>query len=144
MSIAYIALGSNLGNKEENCLKAIEFIQSLPNTKVLKTSSFIETKPQGKIDQPRFLNGAIKIETKLSPQKLMQSLLEIEKKMGRVRGEKWGPRIIDLDIIAYDDLKINEPGLTIPHPRFKERDFVLIPLRELQCDLNSLCLPEQN
>ncbi|MBI2609477.1 MAG: 2-amino-4-hydroxy-6-hydroxymethyldihydropteridine diphosphokinase [Deltaproteobacteria bacterium] len=138
MATVYIALGSNLGKRKENCLKAIKYIHELPFTKVLKTSSFIETKPLGKRDQPQFLNGAIKIETKLSPQKLMQSLLEIEKKMGRVRKEKWGPRLIDLDIIIYDDLKIEEPGLTIPHPHFKERDFVLIPLRELQFDLNSL------
>jgi len=144
MSIVYVALGSNLGKRKENCLKAIEHIRGLLQTKILKTSSLIETEPQGKTDQPQFLNGAIKIETKLSPQKLMQSLLEIEKKMGRVRGEKWGPRIIDLDIIMYDNLKIDEPGLTIPHPRFKERSFVLIPLRELQSDLDSLDLPVQN
>ncbi len=137
MSIAYIAIGSNLGNREQNCLLAIQKISVLRETKTLKQSTLIETDPVGKTDQPKFINGVIKIKTKLSPQELLKSLLHIEKEMGRVRCEKWGPRIIDLDIIAYDELQLDEPGLTLPHPRAHEREFVVNALKELGFQLFS-------
>ena len=126
---AYIGIGSNLGNKEENIRKAIELIKE--KCKILKVSSLYETEPVGYKEQDWFLNCAIEIETKLKPQELIKFLLLIEKKLGRIRTVKNGPRTIDLDILFYGSEIINEKNLIIPHPRLHERLFVLEPLKEV-------------
>ncbi len=103
--------------------------------KVLKCSSIIETDPVGGPQQDKFFNAALKIQTKLSPPKLLQTLKDIEKQLGRVKTVRNGPRPIDLDILFYDNLKLETPSLIIPHPRMLERDFVLIPLKEIAPEL---------
>ncbi len=125
-----IAIGTNLGNRKENIEKAIEKIRENKIT-VEKVSSIYETAPYGYTEQPAFLNCALLGETVLSPRELLETLLAIEKEMGRVRKIHWGPRIIDLDIIFYDDLVINEPDLKIPHPDMQNREFVLKPISEI-------------
>lgn len=126
----YIGIGSNLGNREENCLNSIRLIEER-DIRVLKRSSLYETEPWGVEDQPMFINMAIEAETELSPLELLRVLKSIEKSMGRVQTERWGPRIIDLDILFYNNLILETPELTIPHPYIKERPFVLIPLSEI-------------
>lgn len=128
---AYISLGSNMGNKKENLLKAIENIKNLKDTFVTKESTILETEPYGYKDQDMFLNGCIEIKTLFTPQELLKELLEIEILMGRKRIIKWGPRIIDLDIILFDDEVINEENLVVPHPYMCDRIFVLEPLFEI-------------
>ena len=125
-----IAIGTNLGDKKENIKKAIEKIQE-NKIKVVKVSSIYETAPYGYTNQPAFLNCVLLGETALSPEELLKTLLTIEKEMGRVRKIHWGPRIIDLDIIFYDDLVINKPFLKIPHPDMQNREFVLKPIAEI-------------
>jgi 2-amino-4-hydroxy-6-hydroxymethyldihydropteridine diphosphokinase len=131
MPICYLGIGSNLGNREENIAQAIEKVRQLPDTAVVKVSSLIETAPQGGPAQGLFLNAAMEVKTRLSPRQLLSALQKIEKDLGRARGVKNGPRTIDLDILLYGGLKLSQPDLTIPHPRIRERDFVLIPLREI-------------
>jgi len=128
---AYLSIGSNMGDKVENLNKAVEFIKKNDNIIVEKISSFIETEPWGNVNQDVFVNGALKLKTILSPKELLKFLLEIEKNMHRVRIEKWGPRIIDLDLILYDDIVTSDDFVTIPHPRMEEREFVLEPLCEI-------------
>lgn len=128
---AYISIGSNMGNKEENLNKAIELLKEEKDIKIEKISTFIVTEPWGKLDQDEFVNGALKIKTLLSPKELLTKMLAIEEKMHRVRVVKWGPRIIDLDLIFYDDLVLEDDFLTLPHPRMEEREFVLKPLAEI-------------
>lgn len=129
MSIVYIGVGSNLGNRQENCLRAIEFLEKR-GVIVKKRSSMYETEPWGIKEQPRFINMAIEIETGLEPKELLRVLKEIEKEMGREESLKWGPRIIDLDILLFDELILRD-GLEIPHPLMHEREFVLKPLCEI-------------
>ncbi len=131
MPIAYIGLGSNMGDKVANLKKSVEVLGQVPGNKVLAVSSFYETEPVGKVDQDWFINAAVKIETGLTPRELLDILLKIEKELGRVRDARWGPRIIDLDILLYDDLVMDEEGLVIPHPYLHERRFVLVPLAEI-------------
>ena len=128
---AYIALGSNIGDSKAYLNNAIKSIDENPYCKVLKISDFITTKPYGYTEQPDFLNGAIKIETLLSPYQLLDLLREIENNNGRTREIHWGPRTLDLDILFYDDLVTEDDMLTIPHPEIEKRDFVLIPLRQI-------------
>lgn len=128
-SKVFIALGSNIGSLEENLNKALKKIAEF--SKVQKVSSFYKTKPQGFLDQADFLNGVCLINTDLSPQDLLKKLKEIEKEMGRKKTFKDGPRIIDLDIIYYDDIVLNTPVLTIPHPRAHLRLFVMKGLAEI-------------
>jgi 2-amino-4-hydroxy-6-hydroxymethyldihydropteridine diphosphokinase len=135
MAIAYIGIGSNLGNRRENCLLAIELLRE-KGIIVLKQSSLYETEPWGMKDQPRFINMAIQIETSLEPSELLTVLKDIEKKIGRGKSSKWGPRTIDLDILLFDDIILNEDNLTIPHPLMHERDFVLRPLSEIAPDIH--------
>jgi len=130
MSIAYIGIGSNLDSREENCEKAI-YLLAKSGIKVLKRSSMIETEPWGIKEQPKFINMALETETKMSPQDLLRTLKDIEKTMGRTEAEHWCPRIVDLDILFYDDLILKTPELEIPHPFIQERDFVLKPLLEI-------------
>ena len=131
----YIALGSNVGCKRDNMAQAVQLIADLPATQVVKSSSLYETEPWGKTDQDEFLNQVIEIETALQPGKLLQELQNIEIKMGRQRKEKWGPRLIDLDILLYGNEVIDDPQLTIPHPYLRERLFVLVPLAEIGAEL---------
>ena len=128
---AYIAVGSNMGDKEGNIKKAIEVIDSSIRTSVIKTSKLIETDPVGYEDQDVFLNGVFKVETLLSPKQLIRWLLSIEDDLKRVRDVRWGPRTIDLDIIYYDDLVSHDEEVILPHPRMHERGFVLEPLNEI-------------
>lgn len=131
MATAYIALGSNLGDRKKNLTTALFYLVQEPRIILEKLSSFIETKPYGVTDQPDFLNGCCRIWTDLSPRQLLTILQSIENKMGRVRTRRWGERIIDLDILLYDDITVNGPDLAIPHPDMKNRDFVLEPLKEI-------------
>lgn len=134
---AYIAMGSNLGNRIQNCKQALEKIRTHPHLKITKISPWIETEPLGYKNQNKFINGAIKIETPLPPQKLLKTLLDIEKELGRTRSLKWGPRIIDLDILLYDDVSLNMPNLIIPHPEMKRRGFIKTLLLKLNPHLAS-------
>ncbi len=130
MSEAYIGIGSNLGNRKQNCEKAISLLTENRIT-VLKRSTMLETEPWGIKDQPKFINMAIKIDTVLKPEDLLNLLKEIESAVGRTKTFRWGPRIIDLDILLYDNLIINTNNVQIPHPGIKDRDFVLRPLAEI-------------
>jgi len=125
----YIGIGTNLGNRQDNIQKAIKHLEEISD--VLKVSQIIETSPYGKTDQPNFLNCVVEIDTELTPNELIHSLLEIEEKMGRVRIEKWGPRIIDLDILFYGNLVIQNEQLTVPHYDFENRMFFVQPMYEL-------------
>ncbi|MDU5107895.1 MULTISPECIES: 2-amino-4-hydroxy-6-hydroxymethyldihydropteridine diphosphokinase [unclassified Clostridium] len=128
---AYISIGSNIGNKEENIKDSIERLKENKEIKVTKIASIIETEPWGYEEQDTFKNTAIEIKTFLNPKELMKTLLTIEQDMKRERIIKWGPRIIDLDIIFFDDYATSDDYVTIPHPRMEEREFVLEPLNEI-------------
>ena len=132
---AYIGIGSNLGTPTKNCIEAIEKISALRSIKIISKSSFYQTAPIGNIKQDWFINSAIKIDTQLTPRELLSALLSIESEMGRIRKEKWGPRLIDLDLLFYDNLILNQKGITLPHPEIQKRKFVLIPLHEIAEDL---------
>ncbi len=128
----FIAIGSNLGDRKANHLEAIRRIQALPHTRVVKQSSFYESEPHGDATE-WFVNSVIEIQTDLSPEELLRKLLAIEEEMGRkrVKGKKWGNRVIDLDILLYESLVLNKRNLKIPHPELPNRKFVLLPLSEL-------------
>lgn len=130
-NIVFIGFGSNLSDREEYIKKAILKIGELPHTSIVATSSIINTKPIGKADQPNFLNCVIKIETKYTPNRLLTELQNIENDMGRIRKERWGPRIIDLDILFFNDEIINTKNLQIPHPEILNRKFVLTSMNEI-------------
>ena len=127
MTLAYVGLGANLGDREGTIRTALA---DLPG--VVAVSTLRETDPVGITDQPRFLNGVAALETELAPRELLDVLLAVERGLGRERGQRWGPRTIDLDLLLYGDEVIDETGLTIPHPRLHERRFVLEPLAELE------------
>lgn len=136
MVSSYIALGSNLGQRRKNINLAIEYLRNDPAIKIVKVSSFIETEPFNCPAQPKFLNGVAKLEISYSAQELLKELQEIETGMGREYPRiKNQPRTIDLDILLYGDLKIEEEGLKIPHPRMWKREFVTIPLQEIAPEL---------
>jgi len=130
---AYIALGGNVGDVENTLMEALFAIDGLPQTRVLAQSAFYRTPAWGVTDQPDFINAVAAVSTWLAPRILLDKLLEIEEKHGRVRseGEKWGPRELDLDLLLYGDERMDEPGLHLPHPRLHERAFVLVPLAEI-------------
>lgn len=134
MSIAFVGIGTNMGDRLSNIKKAIEALNLLPNTKIESVSNIYETEPWGFKEQDNFLNGVIKLNTKLSPTALLGGLLGIEAAMGRVRRIKNGPRILDLDLLIYDNVTLNTPELILPHPFILEREFVLKPLIELNDD----------
>ena len=132
MTICYLGLGSNLGNRRNNLKQAVRKISLLKNTRVLKQSSFIETDPLGcPASQPKFINAALKINTNLSPLVLLKNLKTVEKELGRIKTVRNGPREIDLDILLYGDRTIRGKELVIPHPRMFNRDFVIRPLSEI-------------
>lgn len=130
MSRAYVALGSNLGDREENLRTALKHLQE-NGVDVIKTSTFIETEPYGVTDQPGFVNAVCQVETELAPLELLRLLLSIEQEMGRVRLRRWGERNIDLDLLLYEDAVLESEELTLPHPDMQNRDFVLLPLAEI-------------
>ena len=113
----------------------MELIDRTPGVDVLAVSELRETEPVGAVDQPPFLNGAVALETSLSARELLDLLLDVERELGRVRNERWGPRLVDLDLLLYGAETIEEPGLRVPHPRLHERRFALEPLAELDPDL---------
>jgi 2-amino-4-hydroxy-6-hydroxymethyldihydropteridine diphosphokinase len=130
--LVYVGLGSNLGDREATLRAAVAALESTPGIEVVAVSSFRETAPVGLLDQPDFLNGVLALETDLGARELLDALLAVERRLGRVRGpERYGPRTIDLDLLLYGAEEIDEPGLTVPHPRLPERAFVLEPLHEL-------------
>lgn len=129
MPTIYLALGANLGHRLENLRAAIQHLA--PNITVTRCSRIYETEPWGVTDQPRFLNMALQAKTDLSPFELLDALKKIEKKMGRTETVRYGPRVIDLDILLYDDLILQTERLEIPHPRLAERRFVLTPLNDI-------------
>jgi 2-amino-4-hydroxy-6-hydroxymethyldihydropteridine diphosphokinase len=127
---AYVGLGANLGDREETIQAALA---ALPG--VAAVSELRETEPVGVVDQPAFLNGAAAVDTELSARELLDLLLEIERGLGRERRDRWGPRTIDLVVLLYGDEILDEPGLTVPHPRLHERRFALEPLLDLDPEL---------
>ena len=131
MTVSYIALGSNLNNPAQQLEIALQHISQIPHTRILKKSSVHETPPLGPPNQPNFMNQVISVETQLTAHELLFALQDIENKMGRVRKEHWGPRIIDCDILLFGDEIVNTPDLIIPHPEMMNRDFVLKPLAEI-------------
>ena len=135
MTRAYVGLGANLGPREQTVRRAVELLAGGGGVDVLAVSELRETEPVGVTDQPPFLNGAVAVETTLSPRALLDLLLEIERSLGRVRGERWGPRVVDLDLLSFGDEVIDEPGLRVPHPRLHERRFALEPLADLDPEL---------
>ncbi|MFD0591143.1 2-amino-4-hydroxy-6-hydroxymethyldihydropteridine diphosphokinase [Paenibacillus sp. GCM10027627] len=137
---AYIALGSNMGDREELLEQAIRLLDARDDINVLRWSGMYETDPVGYTDQPPFLNMAIAVSTTLSPLELLRVQLELEKSLGRIRHERWGPRTIDLDLLLYDNVRMNQEELTLPHPRMMERSFVLVPLHDVMTDSHPLHL----
>ncbi|RLQ91663.1 2-amino-4-hydroxy-6-hydroxymethyldihydropteridine diphosphokinase [Falsibacillus albus] len=134
-NIAYISLGSNMGDREAYLKKAMALLQRNDAISILAASSIYETDPVGYTEQGNFLNMAIKVETSFSAQELLSVILDAEMKLGRKREIKWGPRTIDLDILLYNNENIETKNLIIPHPRMHERAFVLVPLVEIEPDL---------
>jgi 2-amino-4-hydroxy-6-hydroxymethyldihydropteridine diphosphokinase len=131
MTIAYVGLGSNLGDRERLIREAAELIGAA------RLSTVIETEPWGYGNQPMFLNAVAELETRLTARQLLDHLLDVERRLGRERvGAQWGPRTIDLDLLLFGDETIDEPGLVVPHPRLARREFVLKPLAELVPSLN--------
>lgn len=131
---AYLGLGSNIGDRKQQLLKAIDLIGNIKGIKVTKQSSIYETAPIGYTDQPNFLNLCLEIETELSPQQLLKHCLDIEQQLHRVREIRWGPRTLDIDILLFSDDIIETDNLSVPHPRMQERAFVLIPLNDIASD----------
>ncbi len=125
----YLGLGSNLGDKRKNIRNAVKLLRE--HVKVIKVSSLYKTKPVGYTDQPDFLNAVLEIKTSVAPSGLLRIVKAIEKKMGRRRTFRNGPRVIDIDILLYEGRRVKTSRLTIPHPRLNEREFVLAPLREI-------------
>lgn len=131
MAVIYIGIGSNLGNRKSNCEAALRLLQD-SGLRITRRSSMTETEPWGRTGQPRFINMAVEAGTALSPHELLALLKHIERDMGRETAERWGPRVIDLDILLYDSLVLDSDSLVIPHPFMHERPFVLEPLVEIR------------
>ena len=131
---AYVGLGSNLGDRESTIRRAVALLDEAPGVDVLAVSTLRETEPWGPVEQPTYLNGAVELETELEPRALLDVLLDVERRLGRVRTARWGPRTIDLDLLLHGDAIVHEPGLTLPHPHLHERRFALEPLAELAPD----------
>jgi 2-amino-4-hydroxy-6-hydroxymethyldihydropteridine diphosphokinase len=136
MTRAYVGLGANRGDRRGTIERALELLGDGPSVAVVGVSRLRETDPVGYVDQPRFLNGAAALDTDLEPRGLLDRLLAVERELGRTReGPRFGPRTIDLDLLLYGDRTVDEPGLRVPHPRLRERRFVLEPLCDLDPDL---------
>lgn len=136
MTRAFVGLGANLGDREATLRRAVELLDGVAGVSVQKVSPWRETDPVGFTEQPVFLNGAVLVETTLPPRDLLAALLEVERRLGRKReGPRFGPRTIDLDLLLVDGVVLDEPGLTLPHPRLHERRFALEPLADLDPEL---------
>ncbi|HZN61208.1 MAG TPA: 2-amino-4-hydroxy-6-hydroxymethyldihydropteridine diphosphokinase [Planctomycetota bacterium] len=131
MPLAYVGLGSNLGDRRGLIREALKRLGRLQGVRVRKRSRIIETDPVGRTRQPRFLNAVAEVETRIEPSLFLRRLRAVERALGRVRHERWGPRTIDLDLLLWGDRSMATPRLTLPHPRMAERRFVLAPLAEL-------------
>jgi 2-amino-4-hydroxy-6-hydroxymethyldihydropteridine diphosphokinase len=134
-SSAFVGLGSNLADPVAQLQRALDALAAIHSTRLVARSSLYRSAPWGRSDQPEFVNAVAKLQTWLDPRALLDALLAIEAAAGRIRAERWGPRILDLDLLLYGDRVIDEPGLHVPHPRLVERAFVLLPLAELAPDL---------
>ena len=130
---AYLALGSNLGDRLEHLGEAVRLLEGTDGVDVVRSSRIYETDPVGP-PQSAYLNAVIEVETTRSPRELLQACRAVEDAIGRVRAERWGPRTIDVDVLTFDERTVDEPDLQIPHPRMHERGFVLVPLGELDDD----------
>jgi 2-amino-4-hydroxy-6-hydroxymethyldihydropteridine diphosphokinase len=128
---AFIGLGSNLGEREAMIRLALDDLARLPETTLMRASSLYDTEPVGEVDQPNFLNAVAQVDTALTARQLLWNLRLIERRLGRVRTQRWGPRTIDLDLLLYGMLVIEEPDLKVPHAELTRRSFVLVPLVEL-------------
>ncbi len=135
MPLAYLSLGSNLGDREAYLRGAVSGMKSTPGINVVAESSLVETPPWGITAQPAFLNSCVAVQTELSPLELLAVLQQLEIASGRVRTKKWGPRTLDIDILCYDEVTMNTPELTLPHPYMTEREFVLAPLVQIAQNL---------
>lgn len=133
MTRAFVGLGSNLGDRLDNLRRALQLLEDR-GVRVLRSSRVYETDPVGGPPQPDFLNAVAEVETGETARGLLEACREAERALGRARGERWGPRVIDLDVLTFGDEEIDEPDLHVPHPRMHERGFVLIPLLELEAD----------
>jgi 2-amino-4-hydroxy-6-hydroxymethyldihydropteridine diphosphokinase len=134
--LAYVGLGSNLGDREETIRRALELLAAAGDVRVVAVSRLRETDPVGYLDQPRFVNAAAAVETELAPRDLLARLLAVEAELGRRRdGPRFGPRTVDLDLLLYGAETVDEPDLVVPHPRLHERRFALEPLAELDPEL---------
>jgi 2-amino-4-hydroxy-6-hydroxymethyldihydropteridine diphosphokinase len=131
---AWVGLGSNIGDREGTLKRALELLGETDGVRVVRVSSFIETAPVGYTEQDNFINAAAEVETELAPLELLKACQEVENRLGRVRTVKWGPRTIDLDILLYGGMAMDEDTLKIPHPLMHEREFVLAPLAEIAAD----------
>lgn len=132
MTVCYLGLGSNLQDKRKNIRRALKLMRGMPGTRLLKVSALYDTKPVGgPAGQPDYVNAAVKIQTGLSCPELLVRLKSIERKLGRVKGVRWGPRIIDLDILFFGNKRFNSATLKVPHPRIFVRKFVTDPLSEI-------------
>jgi len=134
--IAYVGLGANLGDRRAGLEAALRALEAHPQMRLARVSSLYETAPVGVTGQPDFLNAVAAVETTLAPRPLLDALLHLENLLGRVRTSRWGPRVIDLDLLLYGARTIALPGLDVPHPRLRERAFVLTPLAEIAPDLS--------
>jgi 2-amino-4-hydroxy-6-hydroxymethyldihydropteridine diphosphokinase len=128
---AYLALGSNLGDRAGILLRAIKKLHEQPGIRVVRVSSVYETEPVGYVEQEAFLNMVVAVETELSPDELLNTALSVERELGRVRTIRWGPRTIDVDLLLYGQASIQQENLIIPHPAMAERAFVLVPLLDV-------------
>jgi len=135
MNTAYVALGANLGDPKATVLAAFAALANLPESRVARCSSLYRTAPVGILSQPDFVNAVVLLETTLAPETLLDALLDIEARFGRIRRERNGPRTLDLDLLLYDDIELELPRLTLPHPRLHLRAFVLLPLAEVAPEL---------
>ena len=131
MTAAYIALGGNLGDPRRQLLDAVDALARLPSTQLLRRSRLYRTPPWGMLEQPPFINAAALLDTGLAPHDLLDALLAIEQRAGRVRAERNGPRTLDLDLLHMEGVRLDDERLTLPHPRIAERAFVLLPLADL-------------
>lgn len=132
MKSAWVGLGSNLGDSMVLLRQSMAQLARLPETQLRAVSTPYITQPWGETNQPEFINAVAKLATDLPPQTLLESLLAIEKQLGRQRsGKRWGPRLIDLDLLIYEGVVMDEPNLVLPHPRLHQRAFVLVPLNDL-------------
>jgi 2-amino-4-hydroxy-6-hydroxymethyldihydropteridine diphosphokinase len=131
MATAFVGIGSNLGDRETHLRRALELLAAEEGIEIVAISVLRETEPVGPVEQGLFLNGAVQVATDLAPRELLERLLDVEQRLGRVRRERFGPRTIDLDLLLYGDKVVDEPGLKLPHPRLHERRFAVEPLAEL-------------